>query len=61
MTRGAYPWVVVHCDLDDFKQVNDRYGHAVGDAVLRTWGQILREEARSTDLVSRLGGEEVGW
>ncbi|MCL5972476.1 MAG: diguanylate cyclase [Firmicutes bacterium] len=61
MTRGTRPWVIGYCDLDDFKQVNDPCGHAVGNAVLRAWGQIFREEARSADIIGRLGGAEVGW
>ncbi len=48
-------------DIDDFKQVNDTYGHASGDAVLKTFGQLLAQNARSTDILGRLGGEEFGW
>ena len=46
------------CDLDFFKRINDRFGHATGDEVLRRVGAILRERCRSTDLVARYGGEE---
>ena len=45
-------------DADHFKRVNDTYGHAVGDVVLRQIAQLLRREARRVDVVSRLGGEE---
>ncbi|NML16604.1 diguanylate cyclase [Azohydromonas caseinilytica] len=45
-------------DLDHFKQVNDRHGHAVGDAVLVRLCMVLRERLRRTDHVGRLGGEE---
>jgi diguanylate cyclase (GGDEF)-like protein len=45
-------------DLDDFKQVNDRYGHQAGDDVLRTFAGILRETVREIDLPARYGGEE---
>ncbi len=45
-------------DVDWFKQVNDQFGHAVGDAVLREVGQILQDRLRARDLAARLGGEE---
>lgn len=45
-------------DLDHFKSVNDTYGHAVGDEVLRGVSEILRGECRSTDYPGRIGGEE---
>jgi len=47
-------------DLDHFKTINDRHGHAVGDAVLRTVAQVLRQAGRITDVCARLGGEEFG-
>ena len=49
---------VVICDVDRFKSVNDAHGHPVGDLVLRGVARVLAGEARSTDLVSRYGGEE---
>jgi diguanylate cyclase (GGDEF)-like protein len=45
-------------DIDHFKQINDRFGHAVGDAVLARVAQTLRAAARSVDSVARMGGEE---
>jgi diguanylate cyclase (GGDEF)-like protein len=49
---------VAIADLDHFKEVNDRCSHAVGDAVLREVGRILREGTRGVDVVARYGGEE---
>jgi len=45
-------------DVDHFKEINDRYGHAAGDEVLETIGNIVRAELRSSDLAGRLGGDE---
>lgn len=45
-------------DLDNFKKINDSYGHAVGDQVLRTLSRLLRQRLRRTDIVGRYGGEE---
>lgn len=49
---------VLMFDLDLFKQINDRYGHATGDAVLIQFSAILRHELRKVDSVGRIGGEE---
>jgi two-component system, cell cycle response regulator len=49
---------LVLADLDDFKQVNDRYGHQAGDDVLRAFADVLRETVRDIDLAARYGGEE---
>jgi len=46
-------------DIDHFKQVNDQYGHAVGDIVLLKCGEILLEHARERDAAVRYGGEEL--
>jgi two-component system, cell cycle response regulator len=45
-------------DLDNFKRVNDTFGHQAGDQVLKTFGKILKESCRGNDLVARFGGEE---
>ena len=45
-------------DVDQFKSINDGFGHVVGDRVLATIGEILRERVRPFDVVSRLGGDE---
>ncbi|PBZ54968.1 hypothetical protein CJU54_00565 [Pseudomonas aeruginosa] len=45
-------------DLDHFKQINDRYGHAVGDQVLQRFSRLCQERIRRTDLFARFGGEE---
>ncbi|MGG5823012.1 GGDEF domain-containing protein [Falsiroseomonas sp. HW251] len=56
--RGA-PVSVLMLDLDHFKQVNDRHGHAVGDAVLREVGALLTARLRRMDIACRYGGEEL--
>jgi len=56
--RHGKPLAVAMCDLDFFKRINDRFGHATGDEVLRRVATILRERCRSTDLIARYGGEE---
>ncbi|MCA0239275.1 MAG: diguanylate cyclase [Proteobacteria bacterium] len=56
--RDGQALAAVIIDLDHFKAVNDRYGHDVGDRLLRAFGQVLGAEARASDLVCRWGGEE---
>ena len=58
LTAGGLPFGLIHMDLDRFKQVNDRLGHAAGDAVLLAVADILRAELRAEDLPARLGGDE---
>lgn len=50
--------VLLMCDLDLFKRVNDRFGHAVGDRVLKAFSSVLRQSVDAGNLVARLGGEE---
>ena len=49
---------LVLADLDDFKRVNDRFGHQTGDEVLRRFAELMRESVREFDLAARHGGEE---
>ena len=56
--RYGWPFALVLLDLDDFKVVNDRYGHAAGDAALRAVGAELRAALRGGDVAARLGGDE---
>jgi diguanylate cyclase (GGDEF)-like protein len=49
---------VLMFDLDHFKQINDRYGHARGDLVLQQFSGVMRSQLRGTDIMARLGGEE---
>src|SRR3954466_3770005 len=52
------PIAVLLIDLDDFKSINDRFGHAAGDKVLQVFAKTARGSLRQTDLIGRLGGEE---
>ncbi len=56
--RHSLPLSLVMCDLDKFKNINDSYGHDVGDKVLENVGELLRDETRDEDLAARIGGEE---
>lgn len=57
--RHGRPFSVVMVDLDSFKHINDAHGHDVGDATLRGVVQALLAAARTTDVVGRLGGDEL--
>jgi len=56
--RSGKPLVVAMLDLDHFKNLNDRFGHSAGDAVLQEWSNILKSKFRGSDIVCRYGGEE---
>ncbi len=58
--RYSTPSGVIYFDINSFKEINDKYGHAAGDAALRQVGQILMDQVRESDVVGRLGGDEFG-
>lgn len=58
LLRTSTPFVLVVADLDHFKQLNDRYGHEVGDRALQLFAEVLQNNVRGRDLVARYGGEE---
>lgn len=59
--RYQRPVTVGMADLDNFKHLNDTYGHAAGDAVLRAVSQLMRDSFRQSDLIARYGGEEFAF
>lgn len=56
--RYKHPFTLAYIDLDNFKTVNDQFGHSMGDQVLRTVGSSTKKHLRKTDVVARLGGDE---
>lgn len=56
--RYQWPFSLLLLDIDDFKAVNDKFGHSAGDDVLRAMGQVLSRVSRKSDLMGRYGGEE---
>ncbi|MDN3922674.1 GGDEF domain-containing protein [Roseateles violae] len=58
--REGSPVAFALLDLDHFKQINDRHGHAAGDAALRAFAAEVRARLRSSDVIGRMGGEEFG-
>jgi diguanylate cyclase (GGDEF)-like protein len=56
--RYGHPFTLAYIDVDDFKIINDRFGHAEGDAFLQSIAQIIKSNIRATDVASRLGGDE---
>lgn len=57
--RDRYWASVLFCDIDNFKQINDRYGHAVGDEVLKKVAWTIKKCLRRIDVIARWGGEEI--
>ena len=57
-TRYGEPLSLIFADIDGFKRVNDRYGHAAGDQVLKAVARIMQDLFRNCDMVSRYGGDE---
>lgn len=58
VARSGEPALLLSLDIDHFKRINDTWGHAAGDEVLRTVASVLQETVRPMDLVARVGGEE---
>ena len=58
--RYGQPLTLILLDLDNFKAVNDAYGHVEGDHVLSRLGQVVKKSVRATDVACRYGGEEFG-
>lgn len=58
--RSAAPIAVGIADIDHFKSINDRYGHSVGDSILKAVAAAILSVTRDTDIVARIGGEEFG-
>ena len=56
---GTHPVAVAFCDVDDFKAINDTYGHLAGDAVLQSLADSIRAHVRDVDHVARFGGDEI--
>ena len=57
-TRTGKPLTLAYLDCDDFKKVNDSFGHLTGDQVLKTVADVMRSSTRSDDVVARMGGDE---
>ena len=58
--RYGTPAAVIYFDLNNFKAVNDAYGHPAGDSVLRHFAELVSSQIRDTDILARIGGDEFG-
>jgi diguanylate cyclase (GGDEF)-like protein len=58
--RYNHHFAVAYFDLDNFKKINDQFGHSIGDDVLRIIVNIVRQNIRKTDVIARIGGDEFG-
>ena len=56
--RRNYPFALLMIDIDDFKKINDTYGHQAGDFVLKELARLLKSQLRARDVIARYGGEE---
>lgn len=56
--RYGHPFTIAYIDVDDFKLINDLFGHLAGDELLRTVARTIRESLRTTDTIARMGGDE---
>ena len=56
--RFGHPFSLLMIDIDNFKNLNDSFGHNAGDEAIRAIGKVLREGTRGIDLAARIGGEE---
>ncbi|MCG6534433.1 MAG: GGDEF domain-containing protein, partial [Syntrophales bacterium LBB04] len=57
--RYKSPLSMMLLDIDHFKNINDTYGHLIGDQVLKSLGELIFKKVRDTDIVARYGGEEI--
>ncbi|MEI6399788.1 MAG: GGDEF domain-containing protein, partial [Pseudomonadota bacterium] len=56
--RYSHPSTILYFDINDFKQINDQYGHAAGDIAIRHISQLLSSTMRESDFLARIGGDE---
>lgn len=56
--RYDLPLCLIMADIDNFKKINDRYGHSIGDKVIKIFTDVIKEHVRTNDLIARYGGEE---